>query len=215
MDRLDFALEVKGLTDAGHFEGYASTFGERDLGGDIVIAGAFKKSIKASGAKGVKMFADHNSTKRIGVWTDITEDDKGLFVKGRLLLEKQDGNDAYIDLKEGVIDAMSIGYRPVDHSYDGRRKARLLKEVRLFEISLLPFGMNENARVTGFKSAEELQTIREFEDALINGTLPALSAKEAKGLLAGGFRAIRSERDAGGVSEELAAMIRRNTQLLR
>lgn len=215
MDRLDFALEVKGLTDAGHFEGYASTFGERDLGGDIVIAGAFKKSILASGAKGVKMFADHNSTKRIGVWTDIAEDEKGLFVRGRLLLEKQDGKDAYIDLKEGVIDAMSIGYRPVDHSYDGRRKARLLKEVRLFEISLLPFGMNENARVTGFKSAEELQTIREFEDALINGTLPALSAKEAKGLLAGGFRAIRSERDAGGASEELAAMIRRNTQILR
>lgn len=75
--------------------------------------------------------------------------------------------------------------------------------------------MCESARVTGFKSAEEIQTIREFEEALINGTLPALSAKEAKGLLAGGFRAIRSERDAGVVSDELAAIIRRNTQLLR
>ena len=214
MDRLDFALEVKGLTDSGLFEGYASTFGERDLGGDIVVAGAFAKSIKASGAKGVKMFADHDSRKRIGVWTDISEDEKGLFVKGRLLLEKQDGKDAYIDLKEGVIDAMSIGYRTVDHSYDGRRKARMLKEVKLMEISLLPFGMNENARVTGVKSAEDIQTIREFEEALINGTLPALSAKEAKGLLAGGFKAIRSERDAGEVSAELAEIIRRNTQLL-
>lgn len=214
MDRLEFALEVKGVTDAGLFEGYASTFGERDLGGDIVVFGAFAKSLRSSGTKGVKMFADHDRRKRIGVWTDITEDEKGLFVKGRLLLEKQDGKDAYIDLKEGVIDAMSIGYHAVDHSYDGRRKARMLKEVKLMEISLVPFGMNENARVTGVKSADEIKTIREFEEALRNGTLPPLSASEAKALLAGGFKAIRSERDAGEASDELANIIRRNMSIL-
>lgn len=214
MDRLDFALEVKGLTDAGLFEGYASTFGERDLGGDIVVAGAFAKSLKARGPKGVRMFADHDSTKRIGVWTDISEDERGLYVKGRLLTEKQIGKEAYIDLKEGSLDGMSIGFRTKADSYDGRRKARMLKEVDLLEISLVSFPMNESARVTGVKSFEDIQTIREFEEALINGTLPALSAKEAKGLLAGGFKAIRSERDAGKVSDELAEIIRRNTQLL-
>jgi HK97 family phage prohead protease len=214
MDRLDFALDLKGVTDAGLFEGYASTFGDRDLGGDIVVAGAMTKSIKARGAKGVRMFADHDSRKRIGVWTDLIEDEKGLFVKGRLLLEKQDGKDAYVDLKEGALDGMSIGFRTKADSYDGRRKARMLKEIDLMEISLVSFPMNENARVTGVKSADDMQTIREFEEALINGTLPALSAKEAKGLLAGGFKAIRSERDAGEVSAELAEIIRRNTQLL-
>lgn len=210
MDRLDFALDVKGLSDAGLFEGYASTFGERDLGGDIVVAGAFTKSLKASGAKGVKMFSDHDSRKRIGVWTDIVEDEKGLFVKGRLLLEKQDGKDAYIDLKEGVIDAMSIGYRTIDHSYDGRRKARMLKEVRLMEISLLPFGMNENARVTGVKAANEIKTIREFEDFLRD--VGGYSHAAAKAIAASGFKAAdpRDEDDA----DAIAALLRRNIATL-
>lgn len=210
MDRMDFALEVKGLTEAGLFEGYASTFGERDLGGDIVVAGAFAKSLKASGAKGVKMFADHDPRKRIGVWTDITEDQKGLFVKGRLLLDKQDGRDAYIDLKEGVIDAMSIGYRTVQENYDGRRKARMLKEVKLMEISLLPFGMNESARVTAVKGADQIKTIREFEDFLRD--VGGYSHAAAKAIAAGGFKAAepRDEDEADAV----AALLRRNIATL-
>lgn len=209
MDRLEFALEVKGVTDAGLFEGYASTFGERDLGGDIVVFGAFAKSLRSSGTKGVKMFADHDRRKRIGVWTDITEDEKGLFVKGRLLLEKQDGKDAYIDLKEGVIDAMSIGYHAVDHSYDGRRKARMLKEVKLMEISLVPFGMNENARVTGVKSADEIKTIREFEEFLRD--VGGFSNAAAKAIAAGGFKANPRDEDANTAAIEI---VRRNLAIL-
>lgn len=214
MDRLGFSLDLKGVSDSGVFEGYASTFGERDLGGDIVVAGAFTKSLKARGAKGIRMFADHDTTKRIGVWQDIVEDDKGLYVKGQLLIEKAIGKEAYIDLKSGAFDGMSIGFRTIKDKYDGRRKARMLEEVDLLEVSLVSFPMNENARVTAVKTADDFKTIREFEEALINGTLPALSAKEAKALLAGGFKAIRSERDAGEVSAELAEIIRRNTQLL-
>lgn len=217
MDRLSFALEVKGVDDAGVFEGYASVFGERDAGGDVVAAGAFRKTLKHRGAKGVRMFADHDPTKRIGVWTDIHEDDHGLYVKGRLLTEKTIGREAHIDLKSGALDGLSIGYRPVDHYFDGRRKARILKEIDLLEISLVSFPMLDSARVTGVKSLEELKTIREIEEALTSGTLPALSAREAKALLAGGFKALRSERDAGETGDELAEikeLLRRNIQLL-
>lgn len=207
MDRLDFALQVKGVSDAGLFEGYASTFGDRDLGGDIVVAGAMTKSIKARGPKGVRMFADHDSRKRIGVWTDFAEDDKGLYVKGRLLLEKQDGKDAYIDLKEGALDGLSIGFRTKSDSYDGRRKARMLKEIDLLEISLVSFPMNENARVTGVKS---IKTIREFEDFLRDEG--GYSHAAAKAIAAGGFKAAepRDEDDA----DAIAAAIRRNIETL-
>lgn len=207
MDRLDFALEVKGVSDSGVFEGYASTFGERDLGGDIVVAGAFTKSLKARGAKGVRMFADHDSTKRIGVWTDISEDQTGLYVKGQLLTEKEIGRDAYIDLKNGALDGMSIGFRTKSDSYDGRRKARMLKEVDLLEISLVSFPMNENARVTAVKS---IKTIREFEDFLRD--VGGYSHAAAKAIAASGFKAAepRDEDDA----DELAAAIRRNIATL-
>lgn len=213
MEKLSFALEVKSVDDAGLFEGYASVFDVKDAGGDIVVAGAFRKSLKARGAKGIRMLADHDPTKRIGVWDDIQEDDHGLFVRGRLLLEKAIGRDAHIDLKAGALDGLSIGYKPTLASHDGRRKARMLKEVDLREISLVGFPMLESARVTSVKSLDEITTIREFEEALVNGTLPALSAKEAKALLADGFKAIRPARDAGEVSE-LADIIRRNTQIL-
>ena len=74
------ALDTKAVSDNGVFEGYASTFGERDLGGDIVEAGAFTKSLKARGPQGIKMLADHNPSMRIGVWEAISEDSKGLFL---------------------------------------------------------------------------------------------------------------------------------------
>jgi HK97 family phage prohead protease len=207
MDRLDFALEIKGVNDAGLFEGYASTFGERDLGGDIVVAGAMTKSIKARGAKGVRMFADHDSRKRIGVWTDLSEDEKGLYVKGRLLLEKQDGKDAYVDLKEGALDGMSIGFRTKADSYDGRRKARMLKEIDLMEISLVSFPMNESARVTAVKSAN-IKTIREFEDFLRD--VGGYSHAAAKAIAASGFKA----SDPRDEDERVAALIRSNISKL-
>ncbi len=206
MDRLDFALELKGVNDSGVFEGYASTFGEKDLGGDIVVAGAFAKSLKATGAKGVKMFADHDSSKRVGVWTDISEDSTGLHVKGRLLLEKQIAKDIYVDLKEGALDAMSIGYRAVDHKYDGRRKARMLNEVKLMEISLVGLGMNESARVTAVKS---VKTIREFEDFLRD--VGGFSNAAAKAIAAGGFKSASDPRDE---DERVAALLRSNIETL-
>lgn len=219
MDRLDFALDLKGVTEKGVFEGYASTFGERDLGGDIVVAGAFAKSLRARGVKGVKMFADHDSTKRVGVWTALEEDEKGLHVKGRLLLEKEVGRETYIDMKEGVIDAMSIGYRTIDHSYDGRRKARMLKQVDLMEISVLPFGMNESARVTGVKSAAglTLDEIREIEAIFrTKGLSQTDAAKAVSGLKDWLQREAGAPatglRDEGAA--EMAEILRRNIATL-
>jgi len=129
MQRLEFALDVKSLGDDGIFEGYASVFGNRDEGGDIV----------ERGAKGVKMLADHDPTKRIGVWEEMAEDDRGLRVRGRLLTEKNIGREAHIDLKAGALDGLSIGYRVKSDAYDGRRRARLLKDLDLLEVSLVSF----------------------------------------------------------------------------
>lgn len=221
MEQLELGctIEVKGVTEAGLFEGYASTFGDRDLGGDVVVAGAFAKSIKARGIRGIKMLADHDRTKRIGVWTDIAEDEKGLYVKGRLLLEKQDGRDAYIDLKEGALDAMSIGFVTKLDSYDGRRKARMLKEVDLREVSLVPFPMNENSRVSRVKSISEFSAdeIREIEATL---RTKGLSRTDAAKAISGFKEWLR--RDAGAPepdlrdegAAELAEIVRRNIATL-
>lgn len=213
MDKLGFALEIKSLDEEGVFEGYASTFGNRDLGGDIVEPGAFRKSIKARGSRGVKMFLEHDKSKRIGVWTDIKEDESGLFVKGSLFMEKQIGRETYVDLKHGALDKMSIGYRvsPGNSEYDGRRRARLLKEVDLIEISLVPEAMNESAVVTAVKAAESVKTIREFEDFLRD--VGGFSHAKAKAIAASGFKGHSEPRDEDG--GELADLIRRNINSMK
>jgi HK97 family phage prohead protease len=211
MDRLCFGLELKALDSEGVFEGYASTFGNRDLGGDIVEPGAFTKSLAAKGAKGVKMLLDHDPRNRIGAWTDIKEDDTGLFVKGKLFMEKQIGRDTHVDLKGGALDKMSIGYRTQKSADDGRRRARLLKEVDLLEISLVTFPMNEQASVTAVKAADEIKTIREFEDFLRD--VGGFSHAKAKAIAASGFKGHSDPRDEDG--GDLADMLRRNINLMK
>ena len=209
MEHLNLKVEIKAAGDAGEFEGVASVFGVKDLGGDIVERGAFAKSLKARPATGVKMLADHDPRARIGVWTSIEEDENGLNVKGRLLLEKEIGRDAHIDLKAGVLDSLSIGYVTKDSSFDGRRRARLLKEVDLLEISLVTFPMLPDARVSAVKSADGIKTIREFEDFLRDAG--GFSRAAARAIAMGGFKAT-DPRDEDGA--DLAALLRRNIETL-
>ena len=162
MDRISFAFELKAADEAGVFDGYASVFGNKDQGGDIVERGAFAKTLKGRGVRGIKMLADHDSTKRVGVWEEMREDESGLYVRGRLLTEKSIGKDAYIDLKSGALDGLSIGGRTVADAMDGRKRARVIKEFDLYEISLVSFPMNEQARVSSVKSLD-VDVIRAIE----------------------------------------------------
>jgi len=162
MDRIAFAFELKAADEAGVFDGYASVFGNKDQGGDIVERGAFAKTLKGRGVRGIKMLADHDPKQRVGVWEEMREDERGLYVKGRLLTEKSNGKDAYIDLKSGALDGLSIGGRTVSDAIDGRKRARVIKEFDLFEISLVSFPMNEQARVSSVKSLD-VDVIRAME----------------------------------------------------
>ena len=68
--------------EKGTFEGYGSIFNNKDLGNDVVVQGAFTKSLRRTGAKGVKMLYQHKSDMPIGVFESIKEDENGLKVKG-------------------------------------------------------------------------------------------------------------------------------------
>lgn len=206
MQKIDFALDVKAIADDGTFEGYASIFGNKDHGGDVVLPGAFTKAIKAKGAKGIKMLADHDPRQRVGVWTAIDEDDTGLRVAGRLLTEKSNGREAYIDLKAGALDGLSIGGRTVEDAYDGRKRARLIKTFDLYEISLVAFPMNDMARVTAVKAAHRIKTIREFEDFLRDEG--GFSHAAAKAIAAGGYKASYPRDEAEPDIEAIKARFR-------
>jgi len=84
--RFDGELALK---EGAEISGYASLFDASDQGGDVVQRGAYGGSLAklAAAGRGVKMLWQHDPTQPIGVWDEVREDERGLFVKGRLLLE--------------------------------------------------------------------------------------------------------------------------------
>lgn len=151
-----FKLEIKELSETGKFIGYASTFGNVDKGGDMVRAGAFKKSLAEKST--FPLLWTHQSTEPIGLVEKAEEDDKGLLITGQLNMEVQSAREKYALMRQGVIKAMSIGYNVVRETW--QKSVRILEEIKLGEISLCLFPMNELAAVTGVK-ADEIEPLLE------------------------------------------------------
>lgn len=170
----DFALELKaeGVSDDGTFEGYGSVFGVEDSYQEIVAAGAFSESLAELAAKKrvVPVLWQHRSDQPIGTYSEITEDDHGLFVKGSLLIDKvAQAAEAHALMKAGAVSGLSIGYWVRESSFDEKTNVRTLTKLDLVEVSLVTFPANDDARVEAvkFKLAHgELPNIREFEKLL-------------------------------------------------
>jgi hypothetical protein len=141
-------LEVKAAGDAWECSGYCSTFGNVDLGGDVVERGAFRATL-ASGNP-VRFQFNHDSSQILGVPLELREDAKGLFGVFRISRTRL-GEDIHTLLVDKAITAYSIGYLPVDHERD-RDGVRHLKAVELLEVSLVAHGMNPAAVVTAAKA---------------------------------------------------------------
>lgn len=125
-------------------EGYASLWGVGDLNGDVVARGAFDRSIAAAGARGVRMLHQHESRSVIGVWDEVREDDRGLWVRGRIMDWSAEARFAQALSRAGALDGLSIGFRSQRARREGR--LRVLVEVELWEVSLVTFPMLPAAR---------------------------------------------------------------------
>jgi HK97 family phage prohead protease len=152
------------LGDDHVIEGYASLFGSVDQGGDIVEKGAYKASLGAG--RRVKMLWQHDPREPIGIWDEVREDDRGLYVKGRLLDTVSRAREAAALTRAGAIDGLSIGYRTVKSHKDDRGR-RCLSEVELWEVSLVTFPMLPEARLDARegKSDALLDLAQVFENA--------------------------------------------------
>jgi len=153
-----FDFEVKAAEEVNNkwnFQGYASTFGNIDLGLDIVERGAFKRTIKDNKGK-FPVLADHDPYKQIGWNLKASEDDKGLLVEGEVDMNVQLGKEraslAKTALDIGAKFGLSIGYLTIKAEPDkDNPRVRRLKELRLFEYSFVTFPMNVEAMVTDAK----------------------------------------------------------------
>ena len=148
-------FKIDRVENTGEFCGYAATFGNVDLGGDVVDRGAFINTLEAN--KGWVPILDHHDPKKhIGWNLEAREDERGLFVCGQLNLEVQLAHERHSLMKQaskvGGRTGLSIGFRSISESPDSQRpEIRHLQELQLIEYSLVIFPMNPEAGITRIK----------------------------------------------------------------
>lgn len=199
----NFKMSIKTLNEDGTFEAYGSIFGNVDSYGDIVDKGAFTKTLADRGNK-VRLLWQHDSTKPIGKFTSLSEDDMGLKCVGSLNLNVQQGKEAYEHLKHGDIEGMSIGFIPLKDYRDAQDTSiKHLSEVKLYEVSLVTFPANEEANVTSVRSAFETLTNDQRIAVLdfINKSLNPLTVNEPP--IAEASAEKHSEQQEAGTSSDL------------
>jgi HK97 family phage prohead protease len=209
MKRIEVPFDVKSVDDGGTFAGYASVFGTLDAYDEVVAPGAFADSIKdwQSRGKMPPILWQHRSDQPIGVHTVMREDSKGLYIEGKLAVDDvQRAKEARSLLQLGAISGISIGYIPIEESYNRDTGVTTLEKINLWENSIVTFPANPDAQVTGVKRLDDLSNIRECEDYLREAC--GLSRAESKAFLARYGRMVQREAETLNSVKRLEALLR-------
>lgn len=197
MNRKSFNLEIKAVQEDGFFSGYGAVFGNVDWYNDVILPGAFSKTLEEWALKNKfpPVLWNHNDSEPIGVYTKIYEDAKGLYVEGRLLInDVPRAKSTHALLKAGAIDGLSIGYitKKANKQTNGIRE---LVELGLGEISIVTTPANEESLITSVKSkleGGELPSLPEFEKFLRES---GFSKSQATAIAGKGLRHLLSESE--------------------
>lgn len=214
---LDAAFDLRALADNGRFEGYASVFDEIDSVRDRVASGAFADTLRAHRRKGrlPPMLWQHDAREPIGVWREMFEDKRGLFVRGELFVNDiPRARQAYKLMQEKAISGLSIGFRVLESDLDPKTGSRTLTKIDLMEVSMVTFPALENARVSSVKNALSSGIVpgeREVEAFLRDA---GFSRQQAKGFIASGYKAV-AQRDAVENGHDEIEAVRLLTEKIR
>lgn len=140
------------IDSEGRFGGYASVFHRPDDSGDIVLPGAFRRSLVRRGRERVRMLFQHDPREPVGTWEAIAEDGHGLWVEGRLVggVPRADALRRLIERR--ALDGLSIGFRTIRATRGTSSGGRRLSEIDLWEISIVSFPMLDAARILSRRS---------------------------------------------------------------
>lgn len=203
-------FEVKSVKADGTIEGYASVFGEIDSYRDVVVPGAFTKSLQQryrdKGRKGIPMLDQHDTRTPVGLWPieSVQEDSHGLRVVGQLNMRVQKAVENHALAEQGALSGLSIGYTTELDEWDDAGQIRILREVDLWEISMVTFPAGDSARISSVKSISGLDTLSDCEgllrDAGFSKSETAAFVSRIKALT---MRSDSADRDAMAVKKAL------------
>ncbi len=206
---LDYPFQIKQLDENGVFSGYGTVWGDVDVYSESLAKGSIKRSLKK---REPAMLWQHNITQPVGVWTDIKEDDHGLYLEGKIALDATFGRDAYALMRLGAVKGLSIGFIPVKWSQDKDTRLVTFAEVDLYEVSVVTFPALNSARIDNVKSffnGEQMPTVRDVEAFLRDA---GLSKSQAMTFISKGYQACL--RDSDNKENKEQENILRNINLL-
>jgi len=137
----------------GTVEGYASLFGEIDAARDVVMPGAFARTLRQRGIRRVPMLFQHDPAEPVGVWLELFEDFRGLRARGKLIPDVTRARELTALIRAGAIDGLSIGFRTVRGRLDPATRVRKIIDLDLWEISIVTFPLLAGARVRAVKGS--------------------------------------------------------------
>jgi HK97 family phage prohead protease len=185
----DFSLQLKAVDKEGTFTGFASTYNNVDLVGDAVMPGSFTKSIQLQG-DGYPVLWCHDQSQPLGIGK-IRDDPKGLIIDGKLTMADPNAQRVLAHMKSGSVRGLSIGYdlpRSPDKTSYAEDGTRILREIKLFEVSLVSIPANPKAMVTAVKSLSDVERVlhglRDASEPAVVAQLRQIDA-ELKRLLPG------------------------------
>jgi HK97 family phage prohead protease len=145
---------IKSIEESGIFSGYASVFKVMDTQRECIAPGAFYTTLKEWNQRHMmpSLLWQHRMDTPIGTWRVLKEDSHGLLAQGQLLMDVQQAREAYALMKAGIVNGLSIGFRPVNADYNKRTKIRTHYQLDLLEISLVTMPANVAARVMDIKN---------------------------------------------------------------
>jgi len=173
-------FEIKSLDEAGSFSGYASVFNIEDSFKDIILPNAFKETLEKKNIKeNIKLLWQHSAEEPIGYFNVIKEDNVGLYVEGKILLDVKKGQEAYSLIKNGAISGLSIGYNVKKAKHDTQNGTRIISKIDLWEISIVTFPANKFSNITFCKSYSPISETKEFKkfDKTLDKVIEILNSK--------------------------------------
>ena len=211
------AFDVKAVTDEGVIEGYASVYGNIDSYGDIVEKGAFKSLFEKDNSV-IPILWQHNTREPIGGASSFKEDESGLYMKANLVMEVQKAQEAKALAKAGVVTGLSIGYTVNEYTYNKEENVTHLTDLKLWEVSLVTFPANTEARVENVKQILAdggMPSEREMEELLRQS---GFSRSQSKAIISKGYRSLQREAEDNdsiqlieGLKANLEKLINRRT----
>jgi len=175
--------------EIGAFDGYASTYGNIDSDGDIIVSGAFNESCQNKPI--IKLLYQHDRSQVLGIG-EIRSDSMGLFLQGKLNLDVEKAREVRSLMKQGALDSMSVGFMVENYENDVEYKDgnRFFKRAEVKEVSIVTFPANSQALINSVKNEKNIanMTIKEFEELLRDS---GFSRKQSMLIASKGFRSLQ------------------------